>query len=547
MENDSAKNQKGYIKALLQKSQRESGEKFENKLKHVHEAFLLSSKQGFIEGEIDALNNLIQLYIDTSEYEKASENCDTLMEMCEKNNDRLTYARVLNKKGLSEWQLGNVDTALNCLIESLSIFREVDDSEVDSSLISNIGIMYAELGNDKKSEEFFKQAIKQAQKNGNKTSLASSLNNMGIISARLNKADESIEYFYKALEIKKKLGDKRKIITSLHNIADMCDEKNEYNKAEELLFEAEEMAKEIRNPEAMAFSKREWGKHFMFKGDYDKAIEILKQGLEMAEEKSLNSMAGDIALFISESYEKLGDYKAALEYHKHHDRLKEKIYRENLKKNVAMIEDKYERKGKIKEAEFYREKHFELMKINEKINRQNEMLERAEKRLKRANKLLKDKSIKDSLTGLFNHKYMNEKLKDEIKRSRRYDESFSLALFDLDDFKKINDTFGHQIGDKVLRIIVKTIMSSIREVDMAFRYGGEEFLLLFPRTKLSSAVQVCERIKKELASTDYNIDCKVTLSGGIVQWSGESITELVKKADSLLYRAKYEGKNRFIH
>ncbi|TYB88862.1 MAG: GGDEF domain-containing protein [Kosmotoga sp.] len=547
MVNDSAKKQKGYIKALLQKSQRESSEKFENKLKHAHEAFLLSSKHGFIEGEKDALNNLIQLYIDTSEYEKASENCDTLMKMCEKSNDRIEYARALNKKGLSEWQLGNVDVALDCLIESLSIFRETNDSEIDSSLLSNIGIMYSELGNNIESMEYFEKAINQAQKNGNEMSLASGFNNMGILYARLNKNNESIKYFKKALEIKKKIGNKRKIITSLHNISDLYDENHEYDEAEKLLIEAEEIAKQIENPEAMAFSKREWGKHFMFKGDYDKAIEMLKQGLEKAEEKSLNSMAGDIALFISESYEKLGDYKNALEYHKYHDTLKEKIYKEDLKKNVAMIENRYAKKEKIKEAEFYRKKHFELMRINEKINKQNEMLERAEKRLKRANKLLKEKSVRDSLTGLFNHKYMNERLKDELKRSRRYNEPLSVALFDLDDFKRINDTYGHQIGDKVLRIISKTILNNIREVDMAFRYGGEEFLLLFPNTVLSSAVKVCERIKKELASANYNIDFKVTLSGGVVQWSGENINELVKNVDSLLYKAKNEGKDRFIN
>jgi diguanylate cyclase (GGDEF)-like protein len=281
-------------------------------------------------------------------------------------------------------------------------------------------------------------------------------------------------------------------------------------------------------------------------GNYKKAIELLKGGLELAEEKTLNSMAGDIALFISESYEELEDYKNALKYHKHHDKLKEKIYKENFKKNVTMVENRYEKKQRIKEAEFYREKHFELMKINEKINKQNAMLERAEKRLKRANKLLKDKSIKDSLTGLFNHKYMNERLEEELRRSRRYNKPLTIALFDLDDFKNINDTYGHQIGDKVLKIISRLISKNIREVDMAFRYGGEEFLLLFPSTNLSNATNVCERIKHELASTDYGINCKITLSGGVVQWTGENITELVKNADSLLYKAKNEGKNRFV-
>jgi diguanylate cyclase (GGDEF)-like protein len=89
-------------------------------------------------------------------------------------------------------------------------------------------------------------------------------------------------------------------------------------------------------------------------------------------------------------------------------------------------------------------------------------------------------------------------------------------------------------------------LKNIREVDMAFRYGGEEFLLLFPNTDFSSAAKVCERIKHELTSIDYGINCRITLSGGIVQWTGENITELVKNADSLLYKAKNEGKNRFV-
>lgn len=546
MVNNNNEKQEAHIKTLIKKSQREANEIFENRLENAQEAFLLSNKLDFIEGEIKALTNLIQLYIDVSEYERASEYCDTLLEMCEKSGNRIECARALNKKGLSEWQLGNIDVALDCLIEALSIFREINDSDIDSSLLSNIAIIYSERGNNIKSREYLEQAIDQARKNGNKISLASSLNNMGILYSRLNKMNESINYFRDALEIKKIIGDKRKIINSLHNIAALYDENKEHNKAEELLIEAENLAEQIKNPEALASSKKEWGKHFMFLGNYKKAIELLKGGLELAEEKTLNSMAGDIALFISESYEKLEDYKNALKYHKHHDKLKEKIYKENLKKNVTMVENRYEKKQRIKEAEFYREKHFELMKINEKINKQNAMLERAEKRLKRANKLLKEKSIKDSLTGLFNHKYMNEKLEEELKRSRRYKEPLSIALFDLEDFKNINDTYGHQIGDKVLKIISRLILKNIREVDMAFRYGGEEFLLLFPNTDLSSSTEVCERIKHELALTDYGINCRITLSGGIVQWTGENITELVKNADSLLYKAKNEGKNKFV-
>jgi diguanylate cyclase (GGDEF)-like protein len=142
---------------------------------------------------------------------------------------------------------------------------------------------------------------------------------------------------------------------------------------------------------------------------------------------------------------------------------------------------------------------------------------------------------------------MNERLEEELRRSRRYNKPFSIALFDLDDFKKISDTYGHQIGDEVLKIISRLILKNIREVDMAFRYGGEEFLLLFPSTDLSSATKVCERIKHELASIDYGVNCKITLSDGIVKWTGESITELVKNADSLLYKAKNDGKNRFVY
>ncbi len=158
------------------------------------------------------------------------------------------------------------------------------------------------------------------------------------------------------------------------------------------------------------------------------------------------------------------------------------------------------------------------------------------------------KAIKDELTQLYNRYYLEHEGKKEIERARRYKYPLSLIILDLDNFKQINDRFGHTQGDRVLRKFARIIMSNIRRSDIAVRYGGEEFIILLPYTHIEDAEKIAERIRKTFEATKFRFDheiASVTVSGGVATIeNGEDLFDLIDKADKALYYAKKEGKNK---
>jgi diguanylate cyclase (GGDEF)-like protein len=154
----------------------------------------------------------------------------------------------------------------------------------------------------------------------------------------------------------------------------------------------------------------------------------------------------------------------------------------------------------------------------------------------------------DSLTGVFNRRYMDITLKKEFTRCSRYEKSFSVCLIDIDDFKRVNDTKGHQFGDVVLKELANLLKASIREEDIACRYGGEEFLIVIPETNSIGAVKLADRIRQALKSSDFFTKHAITFSGGTATFPehAREIQSLVRAADNALYQAKFSGKDRII-
>ncbi|MDD5082917.1 MAG: diguanylate cyclase, partial [Dehalococcoidales bacterium] len=152
----------------------------------------------------------------------------------------------------------------------------------------------------------------------------------------------------------------------------------------------------------------------------------------------------------------------------------------------------------------------------------------------------------DGLTGLYNHRHFHERLEQEIARGSRFGTMFSLIMLDIDLFKNYNDVYGHLAGDEALRRIGNSINSSIRSVDMAFRYGGEEFAIILPETQLEDAGKVAERIRKTVEGQTTSHPMPITASLGVANWPVDGVTkeEIIARADTALYRAKQSGRNR---
>ena len=175
-----------------------------------------------------------------------------------------------------------------------------------------------------------------------------------------------------------------------------------------------------------------------------------------------------------------------------------------------------------------------------------------ERSLRQANEENRRLSITDALTGVFNRRYLMEQLVKEMERSQRYCHPLSLLLCDVDHFKRINDNYGHQVGDETLIKFAQILHGSLRETDWIARYGGEEFVMVLPETNLTAAAQVAERCRAALAKESLVISghaLPVTASFGVSGWqesvpTGAETGALIAAADAGIYASKEGGRNR---
>jgi diguanylate cyclase (GGDEF)-like protein len=166
---------------------------------------------------------------------------------------------------------------------------------------------------------------------------------------------------------------------------------------------------------------------------------------------------------------------------------------------------------------------------------------------------LKRLSITDPLTGLLNRRYLQDRLEEELARSKRYGRNMCLLMMDLDGFKFYNDTYGHPAGDRILKRVAEVIMKSVRTMDVVSRYGGDEFIIILPETDLMLAVKIAERLNNDIAKEALPAENgiakherSVTASIGIVSYPqhGETTAQLLENVDKAMYCAKHEGKNK---
>jgi diguanylate cyclase (GGDEF)-like protein len=160
-------------------------------------------------------------------------------------------------------------------------------------------------------------------------------------------------------------------------------------------------------------------------------------------------------------------------------------------------------------------------------------------------------SITDHLTGIYNRRYLNRRLSEEITRYNRYKHPFSFMMLDLDKFKEYNDTFGHIAGDNLLKNLAHVMEKSLRAIDIAARFGGDEFVTIFPQTPKVDAIQISNRLKEKIdkALRDHNIEMPLSVSIGLATFPDDasSIMELIEKTDQALYLAKKGGGNRVVY
>lgn len=189
----------------------------------------------------------------------------------------------------------------------------------------------------------------------------------------------------------------------------------------------------------------------------------------------------------------------------------------------------------------------ELVALSDSLRKTNEQKEQLLQELRIKTTELDRQTKEDSLTGLYNRRFMDQRLEEEFLRARRFDHPMSIAVLDVDSFKQINDGFSHMLADDVLREFAAILRRQCRSIDIISRYGGDEFLLCLPETDVQSAQVVCEKIRQAIVEHDWRSldpNLVVTTSIGVAAFDGSDINSALLAADAKLYEAKRSGRNR---
>jgi diguanylate cyclase (GGDEF)-like protein len=197
-------------------------------------------------------------------------------------------------------------------------------------------------------------------------------------------------------------------------------------------------------------------------------------------------------------------------------------------------------------------KQDELAGINRELCAEIERRQQVEDALRQREELYRQLALSDPLTGIFNRRHFYQLGRTEVRRARRYHRPLAVAIFDIDYFKQVNDSFGHAVGDEVLRAFTRLVQPSVRPVDVFARYGGEEFILLLPETDLAGGLKAADRVRRLVAGNPFDFakrHIKITVSAGVSALNFSSVPpaaleQLINQADQALYEAKNTGRNK---
>ncbi len=477
---------------------------------------------------------------------------------------------------------GDIDLAVDQNFEVISLLINHPPSPALAAAYCNLSFIFFLFGEFPNALDYASKALKTARELKDNYWEADALDIYGFVSfGDAADVDESSKLLEKSVQLFGEIDDKGEQSRVYNNLADIQLRGGRLEAALETIQKSVVLAEEVASPPIKAIANITRSEVLIAMGEYAQAENFLREtlgqftaetpfifkvyllkslakvnlmnskisqsetnlleALEMA--KNIKSVSNEIWIHqaLSEVYEHKREYSKSLKHLKLFVALNEKLLNENTPKRFHALKAALNLEAVQRDAEIHRLKSIELQnEINDRIQAQKE---------------LEKLATTDPLTGLFNRRHFFHLAKHEVEQVCRFKRTIAFVLVDLDDFKHINDTFGHSAGDYVLSMVAGIFRESTRAVDIVCRYGGEEFAILMPETDAVRIEMIIQRVRKALKEQVVMEDLgslMVTFSAGIASFGAneehipEDLEILIKQADQSLYEAKRAGKNRTV-
>ncbi len=450
---------------------------------------------------------------------------------------------------------------------ALTIFRDVGDGEGEARCGNLLGITYRQLSDYGRALEMYEAALRGFREAGDLKWQARVLSNIGNVEIQLGNHSTALELFDQALDLRREVGDTEGAGFDLNNAAfghiqrarqlrsagDVASCQLEAGNALRLLDRALAIARQFGYKRLEAFCLQTMGEAYQAMARPEVALGMADQFLELARASDDKWIEAYGLACVGELRHQLGQHDAGIEMLTVALASFETLgSRDEIARVLRILSQAYEARGDLVSALacLRRSGEIEQRLKSEETERRAHSLS-ARRRLEQANQeaeRYRRLAMEDSLTGLANRRSLDERLATLMREAETRGTVLTVALADVDHFKGINDRFSHAVGDEVLRCVGEILRSHCRLGDLAGRFGGEEFMLIFRGLDMRSASEACERVRRAVESWDWQSihpHLRVTLSIGLATSSSfDHPNGLLDAADHWLYEAKHHGRNQ---
>lgn len=480
-----------------------------------------------LEGE--RLQLLARSYLQLEDYQNAVTYALEALPRCRELKNVYLQFSCFNTLCHCYGELGLLDESVTYGIEGVEKIAKhgLTHLPIYRKILNNLAVTLSYLGEHERTLHYYQLCLEHAREQKSLSGEGNALNNIGTVYHDLNDHPKSLEYFQQALKVLRFTNDISTTVWALSNSGTAHRHMKHFHKANHANFRALIELEKVPNLMQESLVKSSIGKVYELQGKFalSERYQLIALGLAEKLQASQRIMAAHQALY--ELYEAWGNYPKAFSHHKAYHQLKVKELEQAASSKTKGMMVKFEVEKLKQEQEIYRLKNVELAAAMTK---------------------LEELSNQDSLTGLYNRRFFDKQLQVAFDHAKTQQLPLTVMIADIDNFKRINDSFSHAIGDDVLRIIASLFTNTLRGSDVVARYGGEEIVAFFPETTLENAKLVCEKIRQKIESYPwYKLHPKleVTISMGLA--NDLSLThpeKLLSAADVVLYRVKHSGKNR---